>query len=49
VGLARQLVGNLVEADVISGHPGTSTLSVDGRPHRGTGTVDALLAGVDAS
>jgi hypothetical protein len=49
VGLATQLVENLVEADVISGDPGRSTLSVDGRPHRGTGAVDALLAGVDPS
>lgn len=49
VGLATQLVENRVEADVTSGDPGTSTLFVDPRPHRGAGTVDALLAGVDAS
>jgi hypothetical protein len=49
VGLATQLVENRVEADVTSGDPGTSTLLVDGRPHRGAGTVDALLASVDAS
>ena len=49
VGLATQFVDNRVEADVISGDPGPSTLFVDGRPSRGAGTVGALLAGVDAS
>jgi hypothetical protein len=49
VALATPFVENRVEADVISGDPGTSTRFVDGRPHRGAGTVGALRAGVDAS
>jgi protein-disulfide isomerase len=50
---ATQFVEDRVEADfnsgVRSGVRGTPTFFVDGRPHRGEVTVDALLAALDAA